>query len=78
MAENEQLREELAMYKSVATPLEGKPRTNMTRVRRVPLAARSVNKQPTIQEEAPVKGKTSLNTFVQRATQSDMTLDELS
>ena len=35
------LRDELYMYKSV--PLDGKPRTHITRVSRVPLASRSTN-----------------------------------
>ena len=75
LAENAQLREELSMYRSVATPFESKPRTNMTRVRRIPLAARSVNKQPSIQEE-PFHGKASL--AKSQAGVPDMTLDELS
>lgn len=33
----------MAAYKSVAVPLDSKPRSTMTRVAKVPMAARSVN-----------------------------------
>ena len=46
MSEITTLREELAMYKSVTVPYEGKPRTAMTRVRRIPLSAQKLNAQP--------------------------------
>ncbi|KAL6305236.1 hypothetical protein BKA93DRAFT_731459 [Sparassis latifolia] len=40
---NEDLRHELELYKSVAVPPEMKPRTTVTRVGRVPLAIQNVN-----------------------------------
>lgn len=43
-AEATSLREELAMYKSVAVPFASKPRTHLTRVRRLPLGTASSQK----------------------------------
>jgi hypothetical protein len=40
---NQELQEELAMYKSVTVPTENKPRTNITRVKRVPCATQNLN-----------------------------------
>jgi hypothetical protein len=42
-AGNEELRHELDMYKSVMVPIDEKPRTNITRVGRVPFANQSLN-----------------------------------
>ena len=40
---NEELKHELDMYKSVMIPVESKPRTNITRIERAPLADQNVN-----------------------------------
>jgi hypothetical protein len=42
-AGNEELRQELDMYKSVMIPIDCKPRTAITRVERVPLGTQSLN-----------------------------------
>lgn len=42
LAENGDLQNELGLYKSVRVPMEKRPRTNTTRVTRVPLAASSL------------------------------------
>ncbi len=42
-AENDELRRELELYKSVAVPAEVKPRTFVTRVSRTPLANHNLN-----------------------------------
>ncbi|KAL5528333.1 hypothetical protein ACEPAF_7469 [Sanghuangporus sanghuang] len=66
------LREELAMYKSVTVPYEGKPRTAMTRVRRIPLGAQTLN----VQAEPLQKESYGYSEGYGRAR--DMTMDELS
>ncbi|KAL5507183.1 hypothetical protein ACEPAH_6639 [Sanghuangporus vaninii] len=66
------LREELAMYKSVTVPYEGKPRTAMTRVRRIPLGAQKLNVQA---EPLP---KESYGYSEGYGQARDMTMDELS
>jgi hypothetical protein len=43
VAGNEELRHELDMYKSVMIPMENKPRTNIIRIDRVPLADQNIN-----------------------------------
>lgn len=40
---NEDLRQELDMYRSVSIPIEDKPRTTMTRVGRAPLANQNLS-----------------------------------
>ena len=75
------MRNELAMYKAVTTPFEGKPRTNMTRVRRVPFNPHNSNAN--LQNEPPAgivgvgtsKVKSGLQHYV--AENAEMTLDEL-
>ena len=69
------LRDELAMYKAVTTPFEGKPRTNMTRVRRVPLNPHNVNSNS--QNGAPMKQsvRSGLQHYVNE--NAEMTMDEL-
>ena len=79
------LRGELALFKSVAVPFEGKPRTNMTRIKRMPLGP--VNKQPTNKanvQQQNTKRKRSTNDYDDDLAQylpvhnGDMTIDELS
>lgn len=43
VADNDELRNELALYTSVAITQEAKPRTTVTRVGRVPLAPQNTN-----------------------------------
>lgn len=43
MADNEELRNELALYTSVVVPQDIKPRTTVTRVGRIPLASHNAN-----------------------------------
>ncbi|KAL5485111.1 hypothetical protein ACEPAI_7753 [Sanghuangporus weigelae] len=66
------LREELAMYRSVTVPYEGKPRTAMTRVRRIPLGAQTLNVQ------AEPLQKESYGYSEGYGPPGDMTMDELS
>lgn len=83
IAENEELRHELGMYKSVMVPPDNKPRTNITRIGRPVLA--SLNQSLNVSSSA---GKSSDNggsgekTKAQRvhileAIPGDMTLDEI-
>lgn len=79
--ETDALRGELALFKSVAVPFAGKPRTNMTRVKRMPLAP--VNKQiATINKKQIVEENNEnfddLARYLPDPDAGDMTLDELS
>jgi hypothetical protein len=71
----ESLRSELALYLSV--PAEGKPRTTMTRVGRMPLVAQSQNVRP-------AAARSGTTDFAARHlppvadVSGDMTLDEIS
>ncbi|KAI5118462.1 hypothetical protein M0805_006281 [Coniferiporia weirii] len=76
LSECAQLRNELGMYTSVAVPFEGKPRTNMTRVRRVPLGAQLMNVQTT--EEDAYDTHIDLAQYLPDATIGNMTVEELS
>lgn len=76
---NEDLRHELDMYKSVMVPSENKPRTNITRIGRSALASQNLN------VDATVKFTMSFNDSGERKAQTeilsyipgDMTLDEI-
>jgi hypothetical protein len=67
---NEELKQELDMYKSVMVPVENKPRTNITRIGRLPLADQNVNVHPGLGKSA--NGVVKLDTVLQ-----DMTLEEI-
>ena len=77
-AQIESLRSELGLYLSV--PAEGKPRTTMTRVGRIPLVAQSQNIHPS----ATARSGTGNADFAAKHLPSvpdvsaDMTLDEIS
>ena len=68
--ENEMLRKELGLYKSVAVPFSGKPRTNLTRVRRMPLTARH-------DENLGLEKNSPEFDVLKYLPANDMTLDEL-
>ena len=66
--ERNTLKNELCLYKSVAVPFDGKPKSNMTRVRRIPLTALSENSR----KESPCA--IDMRKYV---PDGDMTIDEL-
>ena len=81
---NEELQQELKMYKSVMVPNESKPRTNVTRVARTALASRNLNVSVT--RNTSVAKAFSTSTGIAKSTQQtphldaipgDMTLDEI-
>lgn len=80
-AQIESLRSELCLYLSV--PAEGKPRTTMTRVGRMPLVAQSQNVRPAAAPSA-ARGGTGNADFTAKHlppvadVSGDMTLDEIS
>lgn len=49
-AENENLQNELDMYKSVTVPITDKPRTNLTRIARVPLVNLNIHSDSSLEE----------------------------
>lgn len=80
--ETDALRGELALFKSVAVPFAGKPRTNMTRVKRMPFAPvnkqiATINKKQIVEEEDN-KNYDDLARYLPDPDAGDMTLDELS
>ncbi|KII92246.1 hypothetical protein PLICRDRAFT_466038 [Plicaturopsis crispa FD-325 SS-3] len=81
-AANDELRRELEMYKSVMVPAEYKPRTHITRVGRVPLAAQSVNVDAKSRSLGEENGSGSHKRALSRTPEldsipGDMTLDEI-
>ena len=76
---NEDLQHELAMYKSVMVPSESKPRTNMIRIERPPLANQNLN----LLQNGGVNATKSVNGGVDKTHTLDayipgeMTLDEI-
>ncbi|KLO12253.1 hypothetical protein SCHPADRAFT_875665 [Schizopora paradoxa] len=66
--ERNALKNELCLYKSVAVPFDGKPKSNLTRVRRIPLTALSENSK----KESP--SAIDMRKYV---PDGDMTIDEL-
>ena len=81
---NEELQQELMMYKSVMVPNENKPRTNITRVTRPALANRNLNASATVNTSVAKAVSTSagLAKSVQQTTYldaipGDMTVDEI-
>ncbi|EPQ56968.1 hypothetical protein GLOTRDRAFT_137420 [Gloeophyllum trabeum ATCC 11539] len=82
MADNEDLRNELDMYKSVMVPIDAKPRTAITRVGRAPLASQNMNvnaKRLMVQSQKGGKagGKMGSSGEVEWVREGDMTIDEL-
>lgn len=80
--ENQELRCELDMYKSVAVPKENKPRTNITRVARMPLSAQSLNAASLAPSVARSVMKSEVGTKMHTVHETefrpgDMTLDEI-
>lgn len=81
---NEDLQQELRMYKSVMVPNENKPRTNITRVARPALANQNLNVSAAVNASAAKSVSTSGGTAksMQRTQHldsipGDMTLDEI-
>jgi len=66
--ERDALKNELCLYKSIAVPFDGKPRTNITRVRRIPLTVLNNNSK----NESP----TTVD-MLKYVPDGDMTIDEL-
>ena len=82
-SENDILLEELQAYKSVNTATGFKPRTNMTRVGRQPLASQSLNVEPisthalSTNKATVNDGKATTKTSEVEYKGGDMTIDEL-
>jgi len=74
IAHGEELQHELNLYKSAAVPQDMRPRTNITRVGRVPLAAHSTNTQLTSESAVSSVGKTDMFPINEL---HGMTLDEI-
>lgn len=87
VAENGDLQHELNMYKSVAVPLDHRPRTNITRVARPPLIslARSLNTEGVnFVDDAKRSSRKYMNEdgtnqiWLSDTCSGDMTIDEIS
>ncbi|KAG1775412.1 hypothetical protein EV702DRAFT_443494 [Suillus placidus] len=76
-AANEDLQHEIMMYKSVAVPEDSKPRTNLTRVTRPPLASQSINIVAATSIPPCVVSDALIKATVLEHIPGDMTLDEL-
>ncbi|KAG2150551.1 hypothetical protein DEU56DRAFT_34762 [Suillus clintonianus] len=72
-AANEDLQHEVMMYKSVVVPEDSKPRTNLTRVTRLPLTSQSMN----IVVATSIPPCVASDATVLEHIPGDMTLDEL-
>jgi hypothetical protein len=74
-AQVEGLRRELSLYLSV--PAEGKPRTTMTRVARMPLVAvtQSENVNPSVRTSGGLSG--GFEKYLPPMAEDEMTLDEI-
>ncbi|KAI0820002.1 hypothetical protein BC628DRAFT_1399853 [Trametes gibbosa] len=87
LADNDELRHELGLYKSVAVPLEAKPRTTITRVGRVPSGPPSDGELgvPTSERALPRAGSRAAAQLAsvpetadgEDGAPGDMTLDEI-
>lgn len=78
--ENEELRHELGLYKSVAVPLENKPRAFMTRVTRAPLASQNLNAPPPNARASHARSASAMKSLASSDVEyrdGDMTIDEL-
>lgn len=78
--ENEGLRQELAMYKSVGVPADSKPRTFVTRITRAPLTNHSLNVGSVTEAKPGLKKSDGAERPVVPSTEyrgGDMTLDEI-
>ncbi|EGO25632.1 hypothetical protein SERLADRAFT_466083 [Serpula lacrymans var. lacrymans S7.9] len=81
VAENDDLRHEIAMYKSVMVPVDSKPRTHITRVSRPPLSNQNLNVSVVELQDAGSDGcpkMTASNPPILETIDGDMTVDELS
>lgn len=74
--QGEQLKQELQMYTSVMVPVGSKPRTNMTRLARVPLASvtESLNKSSALMRRPPSRAGKEVEVY---SSPDDLTVDEL-
>lgn len=74
-AQNDDLQHELDMYKSVAVPLEKKPRTNLTRILRPPLV--SLGNSLNFNSQKASSGVAKYQETIVEPNKGDMTTDEL-
>lgn len=82
ISENDELRHELEIYKSVAVPPEVKPRTFVTRVARAPLASQNLNAMPLSSARGTNLAVSSVLKRLEATPENeyregDMTLDEI-
>jgi len=73
VADGNNLRHEVSMYKSVLIPVENKPRTNITRIVRPALATQSLNIGVPANKYLPVMDEMQCTSI----TPGEMTLDEI-
>lgn len=73
-AENDELRRELELYKSVGVPAEVKPRTFVTRVSRTPLANHNLNARSVSNASSKLARRYEVGSGNR---EGDMTVDEL-
>lgn len=78
---NGALQKELDMYKSVQVPLDGKPRTNITRIGRAPLVNLAASMNASVQPAShSIYGKSTYvsgKPVLEVIKDGDMTTDEL-
>lgn len=79
VAVNGDLQHELDMYKSVMVPTDQKPRTNITRVGRLPLVnmTRSLNAGTGAQVDESVEKKGAQRMHILETIPGDMTIEEI-
>lgn len=77
MADAEELRHELDLYKSVAVPAADKPRTGMTRVGRMPLLNQSLNARSSAMGKSTSGTVKRMDKMDEEYLPGDLTVDDL-
>ncbi|KAH8107986.1 hypothetical protein BXZ70DRAFT_27229 [Cristinia sonorae] len=75
--ENDDLKHELGLYKSVAVPADYKPRTHITRVGRAPLGDQNVNARSTNGAVPPISEGDEIFMHLPEYKEDDLTLEEI-
>ena len=76
-ATNTDLCNELAMYRSVMVPSENKPRTNITRIERVPMGNQNLNLNASAGVKSVGRGGERMILTSLDSIPGEMTLDEI-
>lgn len=82
ISENDELRHELELYKSVGVPVDFKPRTTVTRVTRAPLVSQNLNALPASRARSNSRAASGCGKRIDvvpelEYKEGDMTVDEL-